>query len=140
MQIHGYTESGMIRVTVNGVEHHVPDTEVDRQRWGIAAWQAEGNTIPAYAPPAPTADDVKAEAMRRILALCPEWRQRNLTARAAELADKGRDNWTAEELAEWSAGAAVWAQIKALRAASDVIEAMDPIPADYTADSRWEAR
>lgn len=91
-----------------------------------------------HVPPAPTVADVKAEAMRRILAICTEWRQRNLTARAAELADKGRANWTADELAEWNAGAAIWAQIKHIREVSDQIESIDPIPADYTSDHYWE--
>lgn len=138
MQIYGYTADGAIDATIEGQRLTVPDTMGNRHRRMISEWEAEGNTIPAYAAPAPTAADVKAEAMRRILAICPEWKQRNLTAQASILAEKGRDNWTADELAAWNAGEAIWASIKAIRAASDVIEAMDPIPADYAADSRWE--
>ena len=67
--------------------------------------------------------DVKHEARRRILALCPEWKQANLTARAAELAIKGPGNWTEAETAEHAAGQAIWDQIKALRAASNAAEA-----------------
>lgn len=66
---------------------------------------------------------IKAAAGERILALCPEWKQRNLTARAAELAAIGSANWTPEQAAEWAAGQALWDAIKAIRAASDAAEA-----------------
>lgn len=66
---------------------------------------------------------VRAEAGRRILAIAPEYRQRNLTARAAEIALFEPQPWSEEIQAELSAGAAVWAAIKAVRAASDVAEA-----------------
>jgi hypothetical protein len=78
-----------------------------------------------------TIEMVKAEAGRRIIAICPEWKQRNLTAQAAQLAKKGEANWTPEEQEAWDAGEALWNQIAAIRAASDVIEAMDPIPANF---------
>lgn len=84
-----------------------------------------------------TAEMVKAEAQRRILHILPEWKQRNLTARAAELAIKGQSNWTTEETAEHTAGQAVWDQIKAIRTKSDEIEAMTPIPSDFKLDSYW---
>lgn len=98
-------------------------------------------------PPVPTAAEVraqmiplvKAEAERRILAIVPAWKQRNLLARATLLAEKGRDTWTDAELAEWTAGEAIWAQVVAIRTASDRIEAMIPIPDDFTADSHWAA-
>jgi hypothetical protein len=80
---------------------------------------------------------VKAEAARRIVAILPEWKQRNLTAQAAILAEKGRANWTADELAAWEAGAALWARVAAIRAASDAIETMEPIPRDVSADDLW---
>ena len=78
-----------------------------------------------------TVERVKEEAYRRIIAICPEWKQRNLTAQAAQLAKKGEANWTPEEQAAWAAGEAIWNQIAAIRAASDVIELMDPIPANF---------
>lgn len=96
-----------------------------------------GVEVAAYQPPAPTAADVKAEAARRILAIIPEWKQRNLTARAAELAKKGEADWTQAEADEWAAGQALWDQVKAIRAKSDAIEALDPIPADFADDSHW---
>ncbi|MCI5078691.1 hypothetical protein [Oricola sp.] len=87
--------------------------------------------------PRPTPEKVKAEAMRRILAICPEWKQRNLTAQAVILADKGRANWTAQDLAAWDAGKTIWDRIDAMRTASNALEAMDPIPTDYRDDRYW---
>lgn len=87
----------------------------------------------------PGSDHIKAEAARRILAILPEWEQRNLTARAVELVKKGETNWTQAEAAEWAAGEALWSQIKAVRAASDALEAMSPIPANYANDVHWTA-
>lgn len=84
-----------------------------------------------------TAEMVKTEAGRRIVAICPEWKQRNLTAQAAQLAKKGQANWTPEEQAAWDAGEALWNQIAAIRTKSDLLEAMDPIPVDYTLDTYW---
>lgn len=109
------------------------------QVWATATGGTWGEVADFVVPPPPpvTAQAVKDEAYRRIVAIVPEWRQRNLTARAAILSEKGRANWTAQELAEWEAGEALWARVKALRDASDVIEALDPIPQDYTADERW---
>ena len=84
-----------------------------------------------------TNDLVKAEAARRILEICPEWKQRNLTEQAAILAKKGEANWTPEEQAAWDAGEVIWTQIAIIRAKSDALEAMDPIPTDFKDDSYW---
>lgn len=116
----------MAKVLRNGViievsDHEIYDTPEQREERETAAFVAA----------------VKAEAYRRIVAICPEWKQRNLTAQAAILADKGRDAWTVDEADAWAAGEAIWADIKAIRAASDAIEVMDPRPADVTADELW---
>lgn len=80
---------------------------------------------------------IKAEAHRRIVAFVPEWKQRNLLAQATLLIEKGRGNWTTTETAAWEAGEAVWAQVEAIRAASDALEEMEPLPTDFTDDSYW---
>lgn len=64
----------------------------------------------------------KSEAQRRILAIAPEWKQRNLTARAAELVMAGEANWTPEEAAEAAVIRQAWDGIKAIRLASDTLE------------------
>lgn len=55
MQVHGFTESGMIAFTDdNGQNWEVPDDMTNTHRLLIAEWEAEGNAIPAYeAPPVP---------------------------------------------------------------------------------------
>ena len=95
--------------------------------------------IAASAPPAPTADDVKAEAGRRILAVYADWKQRNMTMRATELQEIriGGGTLTAEEETERLALIAASDWVKSMRVASDAIEAMDPIPNDFRNDSFW---
>lgn len=95
----------------------------------------EVTTVPSQTPGTP--ERVKREANRRIIAIAPEWKQRNLLAQAAILAAKGRSSWTAEEQAAWDAGEAIWVRISAIRAASDALEEMDPIPSDYRDDKYW---
>lgn len=103
--------------------------------WDAVLYRADGAWI--VSPIGVTPDDVKAEARRRIIALANEDQQRNATARGLELEHKGQDNWTAEEAAEVAAIQALWARVKSIRAASDSIETMNPIPADYTDDRHW---
>ena len=82
---------------------------------------------------------VKDEAMRRILATVPEWKQRNLTARAAIMAKKVADGGTltTSEATEWADGESIWNQVDAIRSASDALEATSPIPTNYTDASHW---
>ncbi len=81
--------------------------------------------------------DVNAEAQRRIYEVMPQYKQANLTARAAILAAKGSDNWTETEAEEWAAGLAQWLVIDSLRDYSNTLNLMDPIPQDYADDKWW---
>ncbi len=74
---------------------------------------------------------IKAKAMAAILAIAPEWKQRNLIARGLELTEilAAGGSLTSAQQAESDAIKAVWAQISAIRAASDQAEA-DGTPAD----------
>lgn len=84
--------------------------------------------------------EVKAEAGRRIEAIMPAYKQRNFFALQAELSmSYGPDPkaWPADMQKLAQEGLAAWAQIKAIRARSDEIEAMDPIPLDFDADEWW---
>lgn len=89
-----------------------------RMAWDGAAW-----TWPDAARRADLVAAVKTEAGRRILAILPDYKQRNLLARGLELHAKGPATWTEAEQAEWSAGHALWQRIKAIRLRSDEIEA-----------------
>lgn len=97
----------------------------------------------------PVADQkaaVKAEAQRRIIALTGQTellacmiKQSNANMRANELTDKriSGGTLTAEEELEATALRNLATALKAIRAASNVIEAMEPIPLDYCSNSYW---
>ena len=82
---------------------------------------------------------VKAEARKRILAIYPEWKQQNLTARAVELVELKHDNttWTSAEQTEADAIKVIWEWVKSVRTASDDLEAQNPVPADFFEDTYW---
>lgn len=101
--------------------------------------------------------EAKAEAQRRILGRYPQWKQANMHARTTELIafESGhyRDSTgalqparalTADEQAELAAIVGAWQWIKAVRMASDQIEAdiraaADPSAIDVVNDPRWPA-
>jgi len=81
---------------------------------------------------------VKDEARRRILARFPEWKQTNMIARGVELTlAKLSGEWKANEQAEAAGLQAAWDWVNAVRSASDAIEAMSPIPADFRDSKHW---
>lgn len=91
------------------------------------------------APPVPTIQDVKDEAARRILTAMPDWMQRNMNMRATELQEirLNGETLTEEEEAERVALIAASDWVKSVRAASDTIEEMQPIPANFRDDEHW---
>lgn len=96
------------------------------------------------APYQPTADDVRAEAQRRVIGLMRASdfnscivKQLNATMRATELTNKvalGAE-LTPAEAAEAQQLQAMVAAIKVIRACSNAMEANPP--ADFAADARW---
>lgn len=74
---------------------------------------------------AKTIDAVKAEAGRIIVEAVPEWKQRNLIARATELNEilATGGSLDAGQQSELDAIKACWAEIKAVRNYSDTLEA-----------------
>lgn len=59
MIVIGYTKSGAVLISVDGVEFVVPDDPNNGDRQAIAQWEALGNVIPPYAgeSSAPTITD-----------------------------------------------------------------------------------
>lgn len=108
------------------------------------ASEAELNDVLAvYGLPGPlvTVAMVKVEAARRIEAIMPDYKQRNVMAWGLEtMMAHGPDpaNWPPELQAVNDAAQTAWAAIKAIRARSDEIEAMEPIPADFRNDAYWQ--
>lgn len=73
--------------------------------------------------------EVKAEAERRILAIMPEYKQRNAMAFGIEMITAhGPDpaGWPEEAQAVYQASLGAWEPIKAIRAKSNEIEALIP--------------
>lgn len=120
-------------------ETGVRDVPADAGNSDYAALIASGTPIAAFQAPPPTADDVRAEARRRILAVYPDWKQLNMNARATELTsiEMRQGSLTPEEETERGALEAAWQWIKSVRAASNAMEA-DP-PADFADDANWPA-
>ena len=89
--------------------------------------------------PEPTVNQIKAEAGKRIVAICPEWKQRNYIATDLTYTKIIQDGGTltTEQESDRAEIESVWESIQSIRTKSDEIEAMSPIPADYTDDSYW---
>lgn len=114
-----------------------------------------GGPIGGYAPPAPNADDVRAEASRRMQALV---RARDAGHLAVIIANASREairlqnlrlsylsgepdsrDWTAAETARAVELKAIDAMFEEIRAASNVLEILDPVPTDFASNSNWPA-
>ncbi len=78
---------------------------------------------------------VKGEAARRIFQIYPLWKQYNLAVDKFTLMDT--PNRTPEEESKLQEVTDSINWIKSIRLRSNELEAMDPIPKDYTNDSYW---
>ncbi len=84
---------------------------------------------------------VKEEAERRILLIMPVHKQMNALALAERLRQQtgsaDPSDWPAEFQPLVAQANAAFDAINVLRAASDRLEAMRPIPPDYQSDQHW---
>ena len=83
---------------------------------------------------------IKEECRRRILLILSEDQQRNTLAEAtAAIMEYGADpaTWPPDLQDRQLAAMSAWAEIKRLRARSNEIEQLDPLPADVTSDTVW---
>lgn len=126
----------------------------DKTTWRVdykaSATPGERNAVSAFINSlnanTPTINDVRSEAQRRIIALVGA---RDATDLGIKIQNALRE--TARLLEKEVSGVALTPQektrkqtlmtmdaaIEAIRAASNTLEAMTPVPADYTNDSRW---
>jgi len=119
---------------------NTPNDWVECQKKPDGTYADRYNTDGTPAPdPEPTVEQVKAEAGRRILDVCPEWKQRNHIATDLTYTKiiQAGGSLTAEQEESRVAIESVWASVQNIRSKSDEIEAMSPIPQDYTNDSYW---
>jgi len=103
---------------------------------------ADAVPIAEFSPPGPTADDVRREASRRMQALVGARDVEHLSVilsnaqrEAIRLLRIGADNWTAEQAVRAAELEAADAEIEAIRAASNAMEASPPT--DYVNDQHW---
>lgn len=121
----------------------VPTNGSLQAAWEIATKNVNGNAVESVVVNLAKAKVIitgilQLEAGRRILLICPEWKQRNLIARAAMHAKK--DNLTAAEQSEWDAGLAIWDQIDAIRTLSNdltVTITAANLDGNWTSDEKW---
>ena len=135
-EVHAAGLAGTFTWTDGGAIARNPDNS-DETNAAIDALIAahDARDIPAAA--------IKAEAARRILEVMPEYEQRNALAAGLDaIATHGADasTWPAEVKALHAALTDTWTHIQAIRAASDALEALDQIPADFRDDRFWPAR
>ena len=120
--------------------HLIKEDWIECQKKEDDTWAMNYNIDGTPAPDAPIrSGSVKGEAGRRILAICPEWKQRNYIATSLTFTDMIQDGetLTAEQETQRSEIKAIWNTIQGIRTKSDEIEAMSPIPADFKDDSYW---
>ena len=119
------------------------DGDINRR---VYDWVAAGGQIAAFEAPAPTVDDVRTEAQRRIVGLTGARdlqscviKQLNALMRVGELNDKQArgEALSPTEQAEAGALRSLAAAVKAIRAASNILEASPP--ADYASNTHWPA-
>jgi len=145
-----HTQSGLIDMTVRarvlGEEMTIPFSYHPHDPFGLGPavrqWWDKNPKFPISAadPVVVLVADVKAEAARRIDLIMKDYEQRNALALGQEMVlTYGPDTstWPADKQAVLVAAMSKWEAIKALRATSDLIEAMSPIPADFREDAYW---
>ncbi|MBN7778898.1 hypothetical protein JYP49_21820 [Nitratireductor aquimarinus] len=137
MEVYGYTVHGSIDASIEGDRITIPDDPANRHRRMVADWQAEGNTIPAYAPPALT-DEEKRAAMPPLSArqLRLGLIDNGITLASVQAAVDGIADTTAREMAqvEWEY-ATTFERTHAL--ISQIGAALSLTPEEI--DTMWEA-
>lgn len=122
------------RPVINNLTHNLSGPVIIvEQNQVVRRWSA----IPR--PHSEVQSTIREEARRRILERYPDWKQTNMVARGVELQDIWRrvGTWTPEEQAEADALKSAWDWISEVRASSNQIEVMDPMPEDINNDSLW---
>ena len=145
-----YDQNGNVSAILDGVSHSIPSEAIQamdgRVPEQLKVFLRAGNIIQPYLAPPVTADRVRAEAQRRIIILTGASdlnscviKQLNALMRVGEINDKQArgEALTPQEQAEAVALRNMAAMVKAIRAASNVMEPNPP--ADYTSNARWPA-
>jgi hypothetical protein len=110
----------------------------------VRLWVADGNSITEFEAPPPDVTAVRAFASQLMQQMFGARDASHLdiiisnaNREAIRLLRKGQDKWTAEERTRAAELEAADQAIEAIRAASNVLEAMDPVPKDYDNVDKW---
>ena len=140
--------------TIAPVDGVMIGNEQDKSTWRIDyaesvtvnQKQAVSEFIAAFDPTAPIPDDVRAEAQRRMIILVNAKNSDDLNIKiqnglreAARLLQKEIDGitLTQAEIDRKNQLKQIDAAIENIRAKSNILEVMNPIPSNYTDDSWW---
>jgi hypothetical protein len=104
----------------------------------VQLWAADGNSVTEFKTPPPSATDVRMFASQLMQQMFKardadhlEIIISNANREAIRLLRKGQDNWTTEEAARATELEQADLAIENIRAKSNILEVMDPIPTDY---------
>lgn len=131
-----YTEGGAIAATIGGTEIFVPDTPQNRHREMLAQWEAQGNVIEPWTPPAPTKEDFRLSIQAHVDAVARA-RDYNDGNALAGYANSTNAVWAAQSEAFIAWRDRVWEYVHAelekvvtgLRAAPPVTDFVAELPA-----------
>lgn len=126
-----------IIATIDEKYFSVPVDDSNRHFQEIQKWVAEGNEIAPSDVPAITNEQVKAERQRRIYQIANPDKQAYYSRLMISWLEQGKETWTPEQIAQVEAIRAGNAAIDAIVAKASLLEAMDPVPADYQDDKWW---
>jgi hypothetical protein len=136
------SEGSAIAAIIDGRLLQVPVAPGNADYEATLEWVSMGNQIECYRPPTVTADDVRAEAKRRMIELLGardaghlDMLIANGTREAVRLLRKNAASWTAAETERAAVLEAIDVAIENIRARSNAMELAPP--ADYRDDTNW---
>lgn len=103
----------------------------------VLQWVEEGNEIAAPDKPTVSSADVRIERQRRIYLIADPDKQAFYQRLMISWLEQGKDTWTPEQIVQVAAIRAGNQAIDAIVAKANELEAMEPIPTDYTDDKWW---
>ncbi|MGJ8529805.1 hypothetical protein [Maritalea sp.] len=105
----------------------------------LALWQKELDQKEAalILVNAPTIEKLKAERQRRIYQIADPDKQAYYSRLMISWLELGKETWTSDQITQVEAVRAGNTAIDAIVAKASLLEAMDPIPADYQNDKWW---
>jgi len=103
----------------------------------VLDWVRDGNQIEECLPRDVSVGEVKVERQRRISLIADPDKQAYFQRLMISWLEQGKETWTPEQIAQVAAIRAGNQAIDVIVAKASSLEAMEPIPTDYTDDKWW---